>query len=327
MVVICMYVLYMHFLLGSGQHYPSGGLDQHRHRGNHLNNGRGGEGAGLLRHQRIRRRPEQGQELVLRGRGEGVCESIHIRGAGPRSRERHVRHQSCLSLYTPLSSVCKHTFFPYLSMYLQHLSTYIHTHTHTYMHTYTHTHTHTYIQTYTYTHMHTYTHTYIHTYIHTHTYTYTHIHIRTHTHTHTYIHAYIHIYIHTYIQYIYTYIHPHTHKYTYMHQRSNLQFPSNPITVHTHTYIHTYTLPPLTIFSFQLRPTLQLTNEQRTHLRKCLQTMTMILIQHSDSDKEVIPIIDFIATCSDNIVLNVVADMLMRRQLSENRHTCSQMRC
>ena len=113
--------------------------------------------------------------------------------------------------------------------------------------------------------------------------------------------------------------------YTYMHQRSSLQFPSNPITVHTHTYIHTYTLPPLTIFSFQLRPTLQLTNEQRTHLRKCLQTMTMILIQHSDSDKEVIPIIDFIATCSDNIVLNEVADMLLLLVVEGDQKLISQI--
>ena len=129
-------ILYMHFLPGSGQHFPSGGIDQHRHRGYHLNNGRGGEGAGLLRHQRIRRRPEQGQELVLRGRGEGVCESIHIRGAGPRSRERHVRHQSCLSLlHLYHLSPYIHSSLTYPCIFNTYAHTYIHTHIHTYKHT------------------------------------------------------------------------------------------------------------------------------------------------------------------------------------------------
>eukprot|EP01037_Dinobryon_pediforme_P019076 gene19076-19431_t len=70
---------------------------------------------------------------------------------------------------------------------------------------------------------------------------------------------------------------------------------------------------------------LQLTNEQRAHLRRCLHTMIMILIQHGDSEKEVVPVIDFMATCRDNVVLNEVSDMLLLLVVEGDQKLISQI--
>mmetsp|Transcript_19739 Transcript_19739/g.27117 ORF Transcript_19739/g.27117 Transcript_19739/m.27117 type:complete len:2769 (-) Transcript_19739:85-8391(-) len=69
----------------------------------------------------------------------------------------------------------------------------------------------------------------------------------------------------------------------------------------------------------------QLSNEQRCHLRRCLQTMILILIQHGESEKEVIPVIDFMATCRDNIVLNEVANMLLLLVVEGDQKLISQI--
>lgn len=54
-----------------------------------------------------------------------------------------------------------------------------------------------------------------------------------------------------------------------------------------------------------------LTSDERMHLRGCMQTMLMALIQQGSSAKELIPVLNFISYCKDLVVLNEISHLLL----------------
>lgn len=54
-----------------------------------------------------------------------------------------------------------------------------------------------------------------------------------------------------------------------------------------------------------------LSAEERSHLRGCMQTMLMALINQGSSARELVPILNFIGYCGDLVVLNEIAHLLL----------------
>lgn len=55
----------------------------------------------------------------------------------------------------------------------------------------------------------------------------------------------------------------------------------------------------------------RLTSDQRRQLRGCLQSMIIVLILQGNGEKEVRPLIDFLGTCQDMVVMNEVSQLLL----------------
>jgi hypothetical protein len=69
------------------------------------------------------------------------------------------------------------------------------------------------------------------------------------------------------------------------------------------------------------KPTLS--REQRRHLRMCLLSIIMGLITYSPSEKEVRPLLQFLAVCRDPVVLNDVSQLLLSMLVDGNTRVLS----
>lgn len=52
-------------------------------------------------------------------------------------------------------------------------------------------------------------------------------------------------------------------------------------------------------------------NQQRKHLRDCLEAMIVILLQQDGNEKDVSPLLEFMVSCKDKVVLNEIAQILL----------------